>query len=163
MLDVMILLAQAGVTAMLGGWMFVGVRDNILHPDMNRTFTGEVMRMERMKNDYPDHYRMVAKRAIDNTRISDALFRLVVVVEVIACALLVIAAAMLALAIFASIDPETARAVALAGCLVFTSIWAGFLIVGNHFAYWYCHEAAQVTHFHLLLAGIGTMIFLSVG
>ena len=58
---------------------------------------------------------------------------------------------------------ESARSAALGGALGFTTIWSAFLICGNHFAYWYCHEGMQNTHYQMTLWGIATMIFLSVG
>jgi hypothetical protein len=40
--------------------------------------------------------------------------------------------------------------------------WAGFLIGGNYFCYWYSHFPGQSTHFQLVLWGTATMIFLAM-
>ena len=60
-------------------------------------------------------------------------------------------------------DPEAARVVALLGVLGFTLIWSAFLVFGNWFLIWMCHEWAQSNHFQLLLWGIGTMLLLILG
>lgn len=52
---------------------------------------------------------------------------------------------------------------AAAGQLGFTSIRAGFLVAGNHFAERFCHEWAQNTYFQVPLWAIGTMIFPTLG
>ena len=72
------------------------------------------------------------------------------------------AAIWMVLALCGLADLEQARIAALAGALGFTSIWSGFLIAGNHFAYWFCHQWAQSTHFQLVLWGIGTMVLLAI-
>ncbi len=79
------------------------------------------------------------------------------------CLVLVAAVISMALACFGLANPEYARSAALLGALGFTSIWSAFLIGGNHFAYWYCHEVAQNTHFQMSIWGVGTMIFLVSG
>ncbi len=162
MLDNAVLIAQAVFTLSLGTWMFAGVRDNILHPDMNRLFVAQVLRLDRIREDYPDDYAHISHRAIHNETVHLWMFRLVVLIELVACIALLVSAGLLfaALAGFGGI--ETARSIAILSTLIFTSIWCGFVIVGNHFAYWYCHEGAQVTHFHLALLGLGNMIFLAV-
>ena len=162
-METMTLIAQTGLTTALALWLFMGVRDNILHPKMNGEFVAEVLELRRMKEDYPDHHAMVAHRAIFDPGLQKATFRFVVIVETLVCLILWIGAVWLALSIMGVSEVETARIIALAGALGFTAIWSGFVIVGNHFAYWYCHEGAQVTHFHLALMGIGTMILLVAG
>ena len=65
-----------------------------------------------------------------------------------------------ALAINDQIEADTARMLGLLGALTFTTTWAGFLIVGNWFCYWFCHEGAQNTHYQMTLWGLATMILL---
>ncbi|MEL6889123.1 MAG: DUF2165 family protein, partial [Pseudomonadota bacterium] len=55
------------------------------------------------------------------------------------------------------------RSIAMIGAMAFTAVWAGFLIVGNHFCYWFCHEGAQNTHYQMTLWGVGTMVLLGLG
>jgi len=161
--QVLILLAQAAATAMPAAWLTLGLRDNIRHPDMNGAFVAEVMSMTRMRRDFPDAFHEVAGRAITNERIHKLAMRLVVVIEFAAVTLLWLGAAFLAASAFGLTTPQLARGMSLVGALAFTAIWAGFLIVGNHFCYWYCHEGAQTTHYHMTLWGLGIMIFLVVG
>ena len=59
--------------------------------------------------------------------------------------------------------PITPMALAISAALMFTSAWAVFLIVSNHFSNRFDHKDAQITHFQMPLWSLGTMIFLSVG
>ncbi|MEM8648710.1 MAG: DUF2165 family protein, partial [Pseudomonadota bacterium] len=82
--------------------------------------------------------------------------------ELIAALLLWLGAGWLALAGFGMADVESARVAALVGTIAFTGVWASFLIGGNHFSYWYCHEWAQNNHFQLVVWGTATMVLLVV-
>ncbi|MEM1198043.1 MAG: DUF2165 family protein [Pseudomonadota bacterium] len=161
-MDLATLIAQMFVTACLAGWMSLGVKDNIQHPIMNRTFTTMVLEMERMAEMYPEHYALVAHRRITNPALQTALFRVIVLAELLASLLLWVGAGWLALAIFGMADVESARVAALVGVIAFTGVWASFLIGGNHFSYWYCHEWAQNNHFQLVVWGTATMVLLVV-
>lgn len=44
-METMVALAQACLTAYLGAWLLLGVRDNIVHPSMNGTGTKEGKRL----------------------------------------------------------------------------------------------------------------------
>ena len=156
------LIAQTFVTACCAGWMTLGVKDNIQHPAMNRTIVTAVLQMERLAEMYPDDYRHIAHRRITNPAIHNAVYRLIVVGELVAAMLLWIGGFWLALAAAGSADADSARVAALIGLLAFTSIWTGFLIAGNHFGYWYCHEWAQNTHFQLTIWGTAAMILVTV-
>jgi hypothetical protein len=57
----------------------------------------------------------------------------------------------------------TAQAAGLVAAMVFTATWGGFLIVGNHFCYWYARDSGQATHFQMLLWGMATTILLAQG
>jgi predicted small integral membrane protein len=162
-LPTMLLFAQTGLTGILALWLSFGVRDNLLHPAMNGTFTAQVLALERMSTAYPDDFRLVQHRRITNPAVQRLLFRFIVACEVAVCLLLWSATIWMALSVAGRADPVEARTVALAGALGFTGIWSGFLIAGNHFAYWYCHEWAQNTHFQLALMGIGAMVLLATG
>ncbi len=161
-METMIAVAQTCLTAYLGAWLLLGVRDNIAHPSMNGMFTAEVLDLARLREAYPEAYALIERRRITSPMLQRAAFVFIVCCEVLTCVLLWGAALWMALALFGLADLERARIAALAGALGFTSIWSGFLIVGNHFAYWYCHEWAQNTHFQMVLWGIGTMVFLAV-
>lgn len=161
-MDVMVLVAQSCLTAYLAAWLTLGVRDNIFHPAMNATFTAQVLQLDRLKETYPDEYAQIEGRRIESPALQRAVFRLIVLAETVVCAALWVSVVWMALAVFGQADAEAARTMALASALGFTSIWAAFLIAGNHFAYWFCHEWAQNTHFQMLIWGIATMVFLVV-
>lgn len=158
----MTLLAQTVSLALPAAWLTLGVRDNILYPSVNETYTAQVFTMERMKADYPDEYARVAHRSIQSRKLHKAAFGLVVAAELLTTLVLWAGVACLLLSIFGSMVVENARAVAMLGAIMFTSIWAMFTVVGNHFSYWFCHEGAQNTHFQLTLWGLGNLIFLSL-
>lgn len=160
-MDTMILLAQTVCVCLQALWLTTGVRDNILHPLVNETFTAEVMDMARIRADYPEAYAHVAHRRVENRKLQKLAFRLVVVWEALATLVLWAATLLLTLTLFGLFDSSTAKAVALAGVLMFTVTWAMFLIVGNHFSYWFCHEGAQNTHFQMTLWGTATLVLLA--
>ncbi|ABG30935.1 DUF2165 domain-containing protein [Roseobacter denitrificans] len=160
-METALLLAQFSATGSIAGWLSLGVRDNILHPSVNETYTAEVMDMTRMRTEFPAQFAEVAHRAVSDRRTQLLAFRLIVVIELATVVLLWVGATALAMALFGFALPETARALAILGATAFTTIWAGFLIVGNHFSYWFCHEGAQNTHYQMTLWGLGTLILLA--
>lgn len=162
-METTILAAQALATSLIGAWLTLGVRDNILHPSVNETYTAEVMEMTRMRAEYPDVFATVAHRAITHRGLQRCAFRLVVGAEFLATIVLWIGVVALLMGIAGIGDAKTGRSIALIGAAMFTAVWAGFLIVGNHFCYWFCHEGAQNTHYQMTLWGLGTMIVLMQG
>lgn len=155
--------AQTLGTGIIGAWLAIGVRDNILHPQMNEAYTAAVLEMTRMKEEYPEEYAQVAHRAITSRNLQKMAFRIVVTAELIATLVLFAGVTALLLALAGAGSLEVARSLAMTGAMLFTAIWAGFLIVGNHFCYWFCHEGAQNTHYQMTLWGLGTMILLGLG
>jgi predicted small integral membrane protein len=158
-----LLSAQALCTSLIAAWLTLGVRDNILHPSVNETYTAEVMEMTRLRAEYPDAFASVAGRAITDRRVQQLAFRVVVGVELVATLILWAGAVALLMALAGTGTIETGRSIAMIGTMLFTAVWAGFLIVGNHFCYWFCHEGAQNTHYQMTMWGIGTLILLAVG
>ena len=161
-MDLMLLIAQAVAVFFLACWLSTGVWENLRYPKINSTFTAEVLDMSRLRADYPDAYEDVAHRRISSPAIQVFLFRLIVAWETLATVALWIGAGAMALAILGWIASETGQALALFGALMFTATWAGFLIVGNWFCYWFCHEGAQNTHYQMTLWGIATMILIAL-
>ncbi|MGZ2259180.1 DUF2165 domain-containing protein [Roseobacter sp. A03A-229] len=155
-----VLLAQTMATGLIAAWLSLGLRDNLLYPSVNETYTAQVLAMTRMQAEYPDEFRHVAHRAITDRRLQSFAFRLVVIAEGITCLLLWIGTIGLVMGIAGTASPDTGRMLALLGALSFTSVWAAFLVIGNHFCYWFCHEGAQNTHFQMTLWGLATMILL---
>lgn len=156
----MVLVAQSAAVFFLAAWLSTGFVENVLHPDLNETFTAQVLSMERMKEEYPEAYVVVAHRCINNPATQKFLFKLIVFWEGIATLTLWIGVVSLIIATFGAYDPASARAIGLLGVLLFTATWAGFLIAGNWFCYWFCHEGAQNTHYQMTLWGLATMVLL---
>ena len=161
--DTAVLIAQTVSVLFLALWLSTGVYENLRYPTLNSTFTAEVLDMKRMREDYPDAYTLVAHRRITSPAIQLFLFRLVVAWELMATLLLWAAVIALVLATFGELGDVVARMMGVLAALAFTAIWAGFLIVGNWFCYWFCHEGAQNTHFQMTLWGLATMVLLAVG
>ncbi len=161
-METTVVAAQTLATGLIAAWLTLGVRDNILHPSVNETYTAEVMEMTRMRNEYPDAFAPVAHRAVTNRRAQLWAFRTVVAAEAVATLLLWAGVLGLILALAGVAALETGRTIAMIGTMAFTAVWAGFLIVGNHFCYWFCHEGAQNTHYQMTLWGVATMILLAL-
>ena len=160
--DTILLLAQSVSILSLAAWLTLGLRDNLLYPSLNGSITAEVMAMTRMEREFPAEFQQVAHRAIRNEKTQKLAFRFVLLAELATVILLWLGTTALVLSLFGAASPETARTLALPGALAFTAIWAGFLVVGNHFCYWYCHDGAQNTHYQMTLWGLGTMILLAL-
>lgn len=162
MLDSAIHLSQTLMLALIAGWLTTGVLDNLLYPEQNEQFTTQVLTMSRLRAEFPDFYDQIGHRAVSNRRHQIIMFRFVVWVEILVAVLLWIGVLMMATSCLSWVAADTARSTAILGATGFVTIWAGFLIVGNHFAYWFGHEAAQNTHYQMTLWGIGVLIFLSL-
>lgn len=160
--EIVLLIAQASATMFLAAWLSTGVFENVFYADLNRTFTSEVLDFTRMREQYPDAYARVAHRRITNPKALNGLFFLIVLWELVAVLALWAGVVTLVLAVFGGVEPDAARAWALLGALLFTCTWAGFLIVGNWFCYWFCHEGAQNTHYQMTLWGFATMLLLAI-
>lgn len=161
MLEQVVLLAQTVSVASIAAWLTLGVRDNILHPSVNETYTAQVMQMTRLREEYPKEYARLAHRAVTDRRVHALAFRLVVLVEITAALMLWIGVIGMCMAMAGTGSIEAGKSFSMIGALMFTTIWAAFLVIGNHFTYWFCHEGAQNTHFQMTLWGLGTMIFLA--
>ncbi|MEM7237161.1 MAG: DUF2165 family protein [Pseudomonadota bacterium] len=161
-MDIMTLVAQTCLLAYLAAWLTLGARDNIFHPSINGIFTEQVLELKRLEELVPEDYEMLKHRRVLSKRMQGLLYRAIVMVEMIVSLVLWVGVVWMAFAVFGGADVGTAKSIAIAGALGFTTIWSGMLIAGNHFAYWYCHEWAQNTHFQLMYLGIGAMIFLAV-
>ena len=161
--EIMILIAQAASVFFLAAWLTTGVFENVFYSTLNSTFTAEVLDMARMREDYPEAYEVVSYRRITNPKVQLALFRLIVAWELVAMIVLWVGTTAFILTLADLMEADTARILGLAGVLLFTATWAGFLIVGNWFCYWFCHEGAQNTHYQMTLWGLGTMILLVAG
>ena len=162
-MDVMLPVAQSAAVFFLAAWLTTGVLENLFYPKLNSTFTAEVLDMARMREAYPEAYADVAHRRISNPSVQKLLFRLIVAWELLATVVLWIGFAALLATLFGLAQPDAGRALALLGALMFTATWAGFLIIGNWFCYWFCHEGAQNTHYQMTLWGMATMVLIAIG
>ncbi|MEX0283929.1 MAG: DUF2165 domain-containing protein [Paracoccaceae bacterium] len=162
MFETVVLIAQILMLTAIAAWMTTGVWDNIVHPSNNETFTAEVMEMSRMREGYPEAFARVAHRAITSRGLQRLAFRFVVLAELVAAVVLWSGVLLLTLHLFGSASADAAMAISLLGATLFTCVWAGFLVVGNYFCYWFAHEWAQNTHYQMTFWGLGTMIFLVV-
>ena len=154
------LLVQSLVVAMPAAWLTLGALDNILHSAINRDDIARVLALEALR-EWPEVEARVGHRAITNERTVRCLFILVVIAECAASILLWIGAAGLALAFFGLADHNLARDLAMIGALVFTGVWASFLIGGQWFYYWY-DSFGQSTHLKAMLWGLATLIILAL-
>lgn len=161
--EIMLLISQTAAVFFLACWLSTGVFENMFYSELNRTFTTEVLDFTRMREEYPEAYARVAYRRITSPVLQKWLFKLIVGWEIVAVLALWVGTIALLMAVLGLSASEPARALGLLGALLFTSTWAGFLIVGNWFCYWFCHEGAQNTHYQMTLWGFATMILLAVG
>ncbi len=159
-MDQIVLLSQLGLMSVITGWLILGARDNILYPQQNQRLTDLVVSMELMETEYPQFYADLSHRRITEKAMRRRLFRAIVVAEVIVCLLLITAIMSLLGALLGAVPVSRAAPLALLGAFGFTMIWASFLTVGNHFAYWLCHKEQQMTHYQMTFWGLGTMVFL---
>jgi predicted small integral membrane protein len=155
-------LVEAALVASLGTWMAVAVADNWRHPRLNEEAVAMVLRLELMAEQYPEEYRMVAHRRIDSPGVTRMLFRSIRLAETVAALALYGAAALLLLAALGLVAPAPATAAAVLSTAFFILIWGGFVIGGNYFAYWFCHQWAQSNHFMLMFWGFFVLVVLIV-
>lgn len=160
MLDT-VLLAVGGVSlAFMAAWLTIGALENLFHPFLNETYTAQVMDMEQMRLLYPEAYAHVAYRRLGNRRVRRWLFSFIVAWELMAMACLWLATLGLIGAAAGLAPIPGALALGLVASMLFCSVWAGFLIVGNYFCYWFGHEGGQNTHFQMLHWGLANVILL---
>lgn len=161
MFETSVLIAQTVSISAIAAWLATGVYDNIRYPENNELYTAQVMSIERMRQEYPEEYARIAHRAINTRSIQRAAFKLVVIAELLTCLVLFAGVLGLLMAMIGTGSVETGRSLALLGATMFTGVWAGFLVVGNYFCYWFCHEGAQFTHYQMTLWGMANIMLLA--
>ena len=102
-----------------------------------------------------DQQQRLAARRIENRKTQKILFKLIVAWEFLATVALWVGFGALDLAVLGGVPGDAARVLGLLGALMFTATWAGFLVAGNWFCYWFGHEGGQNTHFQMTLVGDG--------
>ncbi len=160
MLDTVLIGVATLNVAFMAAWLTTGVLENLVHPILNETYTAQVMDMERVREEYPEAYAHVAYRRLTSVKLRKRLFAFIVGWELLATAALWTGTGALAGAALGLWDTPTAIVLAIIGTTLFSSVWAGFLIAGNYFCYWFGHEGSQNSHFQTLLWGLANTIIL---
>ena len=161
--EIILLITQTSSVFLLASWLSIGVFENIFYPEFNRRFTNEVLELTRISQEYPEVYAVVKYRRITNQVVQNGIFWAIVCWQFVAVTVLWVGTISLFLSVFGLFEMEKALTIGLLGTLLFTMTWAGFLIVGNWFCYWFCHGEGQNTHFQMTLWGTATSILMSVG
>ena len=159
-METLVLVGEAALTGLLAGWLILGVIENIRFPEINGWFVGEVMSMNRVRQNR-DAWRLLGGNRVEDPRVHRALFRLIVAVEIVVALLLSAGAALLLAAALGAADPATARLWAVAGVIGWTGIWGAFLVGGQWFHYWIGCEGSQATHFFMTIWGVATFAALT--
>lgn len=162
MLDQILIVTCAANLAFMAAWLTVGAFENLFHSFLNETYTAQVMDMERMREDYPEAYAHVSYRRLTSPRLRKRLFGFIVAWELLATFCLWLGAGAVAGAAMGLVSAPVALSLGLVGTVLFCSVWAGFLIAGNYFCYWFGHEGGQNTHFQMLLWGLCNTLLITV-
>ena len=155
-----LLLIDALMVAGLGTWMAVAVYDNWRHAALNRRAVAMVMSFESMERDYPEDFAIVAHRKITSPRLITLAFQTIRWTETLAALILLGSALLLACAALGLVATQTATLAALLSTAFFSLIWAGFIIGGNYFHYYYCHQWGQSNHFMFMYWGLFVLVIL---
>ena len=162
MRDGVVLLVEAALVAGLGVWMAVAVYDNWAHARLNREAVAMVMRFDLMERDYPDDFAIVAHRKVTSERLISAAFETIRLAETLAALGLLASAALLLGAALGLAAAATATTWALLSTTFFSLIWAGFIIGGNYFHYYFCHQWGQSNHFMFMYWGLFDLAILLI-
>ena len=162
MLETILICALCLQIICMAAWLTIGVVENIVHPFLNETFTALVLDMERMRAGYPEAYEHVAYRRLASRRTQRAFFFVAIFLEVVTVICLWAAVIALGASVGGWLSVEIALGLALIGATMFSSLWAGFLIMGNYFCYWFGHEDGQNTHFHMLHWGMAATLMVVI-
>ena len=98
--ETLILLVQLMVCIGLNLWLWVAVYDNWRHPCLNESGVAMVMRFDLMAREYPEDFRLLQHRRIDDPKIIRRFFYALVISETIAAITLSIGTLCLAAALF---------------------------------------------------------------
>lgn len=158
----LVLFVEAALVASLGVWMTVAVYDNWRHPGLNREAVAMVMRFDLMEKDYPDDFAIVAHRKISDDRMIDLAFRTIRIAETLAAITLLSTSGLLVLSAFGAVPTELSTGIALLAVAYFCLIWAGFIIGGNYFHYYFCHQWGQSNHFMFMYWGLFVLAILLI-
>ncbi|MEM9247912.1 MAG: DUF2165 family protein [Pseudomonadota bacterium] len=157
-----LLLVEAVLVASLGIWMAVAVYDNWRHPRLNREAVATVMRLDLMARDFPDDYAFVSHRRVDSNRLIDVAFHTIRWAETVAAMILGVSSALLIVAAFGWAPATLANGLAVLATTYFCAIWAGFIIGGNYFHYYFCHQWGQSNHFMFMYWGLFVLVILII-
>jgi predicted small integral membrane protein len=151
---------EAALVAALGGWIGIGVLENIREPRLNADMVSDILAMGKLRTAFPDEYALVQSNRVENPGFHRLVFALIVAAESLATVLLLVGTVWLMGAALGIGDSGKAHAVALVGTLAFTGVWSAFLVGGQWFHYWIAYQDAQHTHFLLAIWGVATLLVL---
>lgn len=160
MQEVAVDIAQVLLVALPAAWLTLGVYDNLRYPDINRRDVAKVLDLEAI-TDEPMIYEKIKSRRIKRPETVRRIFACVAAAEAVVALALWLACVGLALAVLGVMPRDLATGFAILATLAFIMIWAGFLIGGQWFYYWY-GAFGQWKHFTLVLWGIVTLIVLTL-
>lgn len=160
-METLILLGQALLVGLLGGWLAIGAVENVRAPSVNRDLVAAVLSMTRVRDERPEIYEAVKGNRIESPAVHRALYVGIVAVEFVVAAVLLAGTALLLLAAFGLAAAETARIVAVSGTLGFTAIWGAFLVGGQWVHYWAAWKDSQFTHYFMTIWGAVTFVALT--
>lgn len=159
-MTVVVALIEAALVAGLGVWMAVAVYDNWVHAALNRNGVAMVMSFEIMERDFPAEFAVVAHRKVTDARLIDLAFHTIRATETLAAGALFVSSALLLMAAGGMVPAAAAQAAALLSLAFFCLIWAGFIIGGNYFHYYFCHQWGQSNHFMFMFWGLFVLAIL---
>ncbi|MEM1301555.1 MAG: DUF2165 family protein [Pseudomonadota bacterium] len=159
-MDALLLCVKAVLVAGPGVWMAVAVYDNWRHASLNREAVATVMRFDFMAREYPEEFAIVAHRRIDDPKRIDLAFHAIRLAETIAAVILLGASLCLLASSIGWVSPAAAIAIAVSAMTYFCMIWAGFIIGGNYFHYYFCHPWGQSNHFMFMYWGLFVLVIL---
>jgi predicted small integral membrane protein len=153
-------IAQVVLVALQAAWLALGAYENIRRPEVNRVDVAKVLGLDAVAG-IPELYREIEHRRITDPAAIARVFAAVVAAECLVALALSAGALLLLASLFGLVGAGLASGIAILAVTGFTAIWAGFLIGGQWFYYWY-GEYGQRTHFFMTLWGIATLLVLAL-
>ncbi len=157
-----VLFCQSAVVALEALWLTVAIRNHRNKSTCKEDEFDRILSLDKTKERIAEIDNDISTQRTINLETKQRFFRRLVTAEIIVAVLLWLAALFLFLGIFGVVAGGFANTLAHIAVLGFITIWAGLLIASQ----WYRNkdgiEAAQQTHFFLLIWGILTLIYLSV-
>lgn len=159
-MELLELVAQCVLVALLAGWLVIGAYENIRAPEVNLALVRDVFSMEAIAQEMPGVYDMVKRNRVVSDQLHKTLFLLIVGFETLVAVGLLLGTGLLGLAVLGVVNAGYAQVFAGWAVLGFIMIWGLFLVGGNWFHYWVSHKQTQHTHYFMTIWGMITLGFL---